>query len=244
MSIAAGKRVLVALAVVALAAMASASPVVAECCVCTGCEGREAVPLCLPLDGCDFGECELRCTSAGCENATFHEAQCNVVPECAVPAPAGGAALLLCAIVLFMTISAVALRRRSLPAAVRVAGLVGLILASAAAIEAITQIQLTGQWQSAAGPGAAVRPEQWKAQLVVGKDGTLSGTVKLTGFGDVTAASVEGTLIDGVTSGTLRAADGTVVAEFEGSGNALAVHGTFTKTQTGETGTFSWTSGS
>ncbi len=244
MSIAAAKRVLVVLAVCALAAMAPASPAAAECCVCSGCEGRETAPLCLPFAGCDFGQCEVRCTSAGCETSTFHESQCSVVTGCAVPAPAGGSALLLCGIMLLMTISAVALRRRSLPAAVRVAGLAALVLASAAAIQAITQMQLTGQWQSAAGPGAAVRPERWKAQLVVGKDGALSGTVELTGFGDVTVASVEGTLIDGVTSGTLRAADGTTVAQFEGSGNALAVHGTFTKTQTGETGTFSWTSGS
>lgn len=242
MSIAAG-RMLVALAVCALAAMASTSPVAAECCVCS-CAGGGAPQLCVPFSGCDFGQCGARCQTAGCQNATLYDGQCSAVPGCAMPAPAGGSALMLCAIVLLMTISAVALRRRSLPPGVRVAVLAALVLASAAAIQAITQIQLTGEWQSAAGPGAAVQPEQWKAQLVVGRDGVLSGTVELTGFGDVTIANVEGTLIDGVTSGTLRAANGTKVAEFSGSGNALAVHGTFTKTQTGETGTFSWTSGS
>lgn len=243
MSISAMKWALVAVAICLLAAIALPSQAAADCCICTACEG--AAPLCLTVAGCDFEGCADRCQTAGCGTNMLNFSECGAFPVCAtaVGAPAAGSGMLLSSMLLLITLGGFALRRRSLPMPVRAASLVAIIIASAAAIDAITQIQLSGHWQGDT-TAATESEKQWRANLVVGRDGSLSGTVELTGFGNVNVANVEGTLVDGVTSGTLRAPDGAAIAQFQGSGDAHAVQGTFTKTQNGGTGTFSWSSDS
>ena len=234
------KRAWVAVAICFLAATVLSSRAAADCCVCSGCP--QGATLCSTVAGCDFDGCASRCEAAGCGTNAL-DGLCSTVPACPLAAPAGGPAMLLGSALVLMTMAAFALRRRSLPMPIRVASLAAVLIASAAAIHAITQIQVSGQWQADSAGASAVDPQQpqpWTANLALGKDGALSGTVELTGFGDVSTANVEGTLVEGVTSGTLRAADGTAIAHFQVNGDAHAVHGTYTKSQTGETGTFSW----
>lgn len=214
----------------------------ADCCVCTDCATVEAS--CSTIDGCDFDGCEARCLSANCSEWMIDDAQCSSIPECrqVFGAPAGGPALHLGIALVLLTVGMFGVRRLSLPTAVRAASFLLVVLATAAAADAVAQLRLTGRWQLDAdtlSTGPAVR-EQWTARVTVGKDGALSGTVALDGFTESGVASVHGTLSGGEVSGTLREATGSTVAEFEGIVENNTLQGTFNRTGSGETGTFSW----
>ena len=117
-------------------------------------------------------------------------------------------------------------------------------MSAAAAIHAATQVRLTGNWQldssAAATTDGSKAQLSWSADVNVASDGSVSGSVALTGFSNVNVAKVQGALRDGIVSGVLRDGDGPVIAEFNGTIEGSSLHGTFTKVDSGETGTFSW----
>lgn len=234
-------RGLAVIAACLLVSLALPSKAAADCCVCTDCA---TIPVrCSAFEGCDFGECNSRCAAAGCEVDEIRDEPCRSVPECrlVLPAPAAGPVLLLISGLLLFTIGAFGLRRRSLPMPVRAASLLLVVLATVTAVNAVSQIRLTGRWQldsNALGTDPAPQ-EQWKAHVVVGENGALSGTVELEGFAGTEVASVHGTLAGGAVSGTLRNGEETI-AEFQGTVAKSSLEGTFTRTDSGESGTFSW----
>jgi hypothetical protein len=232
------------LVVAAWLAIAAALPSFAraECCVCSGCPASG--PSCFTTGGCDIGQCVDSCGRAGCSGNTFDGRVCIVIPACGLTVPAGSSALYLSLILVLITLGAFAVRRRSLPTPVRLAAAALTLMSMAAAIHAVTQVRLTGNWQldssAAAIAGDSKGQLQWNADVSVADDGSVSGSVALTGFPNVNVAKVAGTLRDGVVSGVLRDGDGPVIAEFNGTIEGSSLRGTFTKVDGGETGTFSW----
>lgn len=217
----------------------------ADCCVCSGCPSGG--PSCFAVSSCDFLGCEIACTNAGCSDGVLEDTECPFIDQCAEmfgvsSAPASGPALHLSLILVLFTLGAVVLRRRTLPAAVRTAVAILLVLGTAAGIRALTQIRLSGTWalDVHAEAGESIPTETWAANVAVADDGSVSGTVTLSGFLNVDVANVEGTFKDGVISGTLRDGDGPVIAEFEGKAERNWLNGTLTKVPSGETGAFSW----
>jgi hypothetical protein len=157
-------------------------------------------------------------------------------------APASGPALHLALVLVLITLGAVALRQRTLPATVRTAVAILVLLATAAGIRALTQIQLSGTWalDPSAEAGESAPAEVWTAHVSVADDGSVSGTVTLSGFPNVAVANVQGTFTDGFITGTLHDGDGPVIAEFQGRAKRNTLIGTLTKVPSGETGTFAW----
>jgi hypothetical protein len=182
--------------------------------------------------------------NAGCSDGTLEDAECPFIDQCTrtFGAPASGPALHLSLILVLLTLGAVVLRRRTLPATVRTAVAILLLLATAAGIRALTQIRLSGTWalDVNAEAGESTPTETWTANVVVADDDSVSGTVALSGFPNVDVANVQGTFKDGVISGTLRDGDGPVIAEFEGKAERNMLIGTLTRVPSGETGTFVW----
>ena len=214
----------------------------AECCVCSGCPASS--PTCFTTGGCDLGQCVDSCGRAGCTGNAFDGRSCFAISACGLSVPAGSSALYLSLTLALTVLGAFALRRRSLPAPVRLAAAALTVLSTAAAIHALTQVRLTGNWQldsgAAAIAGDSTAQLQWSADVNVADDGSVSGSVALIGFPNVNVAKVEGTLRDGGVSGVLRDGDGPVIAEFKGTIEGSSLRGTFTKVDGGETGRFSW----
>lgn len=226
----------------ALPPLAGADIIGADCCVCSGCPSGG--PSCFAVESCDFSGCEDICFSAGCSDGTLRDAECPMLAECGrtLGAPASGAALQLSLILVLFTLGVVVLRRTTIPRTVRTTVAILLVLATAAGIRALTQIQLAGTWELDvnAEAGESAPAETWAANVVVADDGSVSGTVAVSGFDNVDVANVHGTFKDGVISGTLHNGDGPVIAEFEGKAERNALIGTLTKVPSGETGTFAW----
>ena len=234
-------RFIVAAAVcMAITTALSTSANANSCCLCSGCESGS--PTCFNDSSC--GEaCNSFCSSAGCTAGTFDPRVCNDVPTCRqiTAASAGSGPLYLALTLMLATFGVFALRRRSLPASIRVAAAVLVLLSTAIGLRALTEFHLNGQWQFDAtalqGSGPSTPQEHWSADLALNDDGAVSGTV--TGFSGIDVAKVEGTVHDGAVAGTLRDGDGPVAAEFQGTIANGSLRGTFTKLESGETGTFS-----
>jgi len=222
-------------------AMALPSLARAECCICSGCPSS---PTCFTTGGCDVGQCNASCGGAGCSGSTFDGRSCIAIPACGLSVPAGSSALYLSLTLVLITLGMFMLRRRSLPAPVRLVAAALTVMSAAAAIHAATQVRLTGNWQldssAAATTDGSKAQLSWSADVNVASDGSVSGSVALTGFSNVNVAKVQGALRDGIVSGVLRDGDGPVIAEFNGTIEGSSLHGTFTKVDSGETGTFSW----
>jgi hypothetical protein len=207
-----------------------------SCCVCTGC----------PATTCSVvipGFCALTCLS--CSGNTFIGSPCATLPQCpqfvdTVPAPALSRSLLTGGAVLLILIGTYQIyRRRSLAA--RAAILVAITYLTGAAVYAGFRLQGGGTWSSALEaqvPEAAAEAHQWTIDAMREDDGSLTGTITVSGSPALDAGTFTGQITGDTLSGKI-AKDGNLIATVTGAVNAGTINGQFS-TAWGETGTFAW----
>jgi hypothetical protein len=215
----------------------------ASCCQCSGCDGGG---LCSDLGtgGCDPEDeflCALGCSSGGCSGGSIINSACVSIAACGFAtetAPVIGAPGRILLALMFIGIGFFYLRRRGTPRAVRAAVVVAIVAASAVAIDAAFQLQVSGTWEPQTPPDAISTQPSWAATLQLGDDGSLSGPIEVAGSPRLNRGIFAGQVSNRQVTGTITV-DGTTVATVVGTLGENGLVGQYTTTD-GKTGAFTW----
>lgn len=230
--------VVAAVAVVAVPRTVTAMTDPSSCCVCTGCavEATCVAP---------FGDSCVFCIVGGCSGADLVSQPCLTVPGCPQFSPVTTAptmtrwGLSITAVLLIALGLHQIYRRKSLVA--RALLLVAITYVCGVAVYAGFRLRGGGTWMAdveAHLTQAATEPHRWTIDAERGENGSLTGTLTLSGSPNLTAATFDGQISGETVTGTI-AQGGQPIATITGTINGGQITGQYT-TSWGEAGAFDW----